>query len=567
MQIEELKGKLLSTRGIAVTSLVITLLLFHFRDHDDNRTTSWRWVFASGDTSFAVLLCLFALAIAYVFSKIEIKERHEEKVLFALAFITGALLLQIPEIMIDTARYFTYAKYAELYGLGYFVREWGYAIKPWTDLPLVPFIYGAIFRFLGEERLYIQIFNLLLLSSSVLLTKRIGDMLFGKGTGFYAGIALLAMPYLLIQVPQMMVDVATMFFLTLAVYSTVNALEKGTRAARVFAGVAVALAFFSKYSTWTMLSVLVVVFVIYARKNLQKTLKTYATIAGISGLIIAAVILPKLPVFVEQIELLRSYQAPGLRRWGESYLSTFFFQIHPFVSLAAIYAIYLAIKERRGEAAIALWPFLLLFLLDVKRIRYTLPLFPMLALLAGYALSRTRDTETKKFIVGYAAGFSILLALFAFVPFIESLSVVNLRDAGEFLNTLSVEEVEVHAWVPPKTSYNPSVAVAMLDLFTNKKIIYNPDPVIPPDREKILRSPIRFTWEYEAPPYYRLNSSPEVVVIIYKRYSGMPAYLEQRVSNLTLLGRFNTTARLFRFRTLIDVYGPAYMAEKNKWRS
>jgi hypothetical protein len=565
LQTDELKSKLLSTRGIAVASLVITLLLFHFRSYDDNRTTSWRWVFASGDTSFAVLLCLFALGIAYIFSKIEVKERHEGKVLFALAFISGVLFLPIPEIMIDTARYFTYAKYAELYGLGYFVKEWGYAIKPWTDLPLVPFIYGIIFRFLGESRLYIQVFNLLLFSSSVLLTMRIGDVLFGKGTGFYAGLALLAFPYLLIQVPQMMVDVATMFFLTLAVYSTINALEKGTLAATAFAGVAVALAFFSKYSTWTMLSVLAVVFVIYARKNMQKALKTYTIIAALSGLLIAAVLLPKLPVFVEQIELLRSYQAPGLRRWGESYLSTFFFQIHPFVSLAAIYALYLAVKERRGEAAIALWPFLLLFLLDVKRIRYTLPLFPMLALLAGYAISRVKDAETRKFLAGYAMSFSILLALFAFLPFIESLSIVNLRDAGEFLDTLSVEEVEVHAWVPPKTSYNPSIAVAMLDLFTSKEIIYNPDPIIPPEKEKILRSPIRFTWEYEVPPYYRRNSSSDVVVIIQRQYNGMPAYLEQRVSNLTLLARFNSTIEgLFRFRTLIDVYGPTQISQVEK---
>lgn len=153
LQTDELKSKLLSTRGIAVASLVITLLLFHFRSYDDNRTTSWRWVFASGDTSFAVLLCLFALGIAYIFSKIEVKERHEGKVLFAFAFISGVLFLPIPEIMIDTARYFTYAKYAELYGLGYFVKEWGYAIKPWTDLPLVPFIYGINIWNLSDEKL------------------------------------------------------------------------------------------------------------------------------------------------------------------------------------------------------------------------------------------------------------------------------------------------------------------------------------------------------------------------------------------------------------------------------
>ena len=555
MRVEELKDRLLKKESVAIASLILTLLLFHFRSYDDNRTSSWRWVFASGDTSFAVLLCLFALGAAYMFSKLDIK-RHEGKVLFALAFITSALFLPMPEIMMDTARYFTYAKYAEVYGLGYFVKEWGYAIKPWTDLPLVPFLYGAIFRFLGEERLYVQLFNLLLFSGSVLVTKRTGDTLFGRGAGFCAGVALLAMPYLLIQVPQMMVDVATMFFLTLAVYSTVNAFERGTARAALFAGLAIALAFFSKYSTWTFLSVLAVVFAVYARRSLRRALRVAATIAAVSSPLIAAVLLPKLHVFASQIELLRSYQAPGLKRWGESYLSTFFFQIHPFVSLSAIFALMLAVKERRIQAAIPVFPFLLLFLLDVKRIRYTLPLFPMLALLAGYALSKIKDAEVRGFIAGYAASFSILLALFAYVPFIESLSIVNLREAGEFLDALEVEEVGVLAWVPPQMSYNPNITLPLLDLFTHKKLVYLPVEVVPPPRERILRSPIRFTWEYELPPFYLSNSSPGTVVVIQRQYRGMPEEVEQRVANLTLLARFNTSTRLFHFRTLIDVYAP-----------
>ncbi|WP_456474774.1 ArnT family glycosyltransferase [Candidatus Pyrohabitans sp.] len=555
MRAEELKSELLSYRGITIAALVITLLLFHFRGYDDNRTTSWRWVFASGDVSFILLLWAFAAGAAYTFSKVEIKERHEEKALFALALISGTLFLRMPEIMIDTARYFTYAKYAELYGMGYFVKEWGYAIKPWTDLPLVPLIYGTIFRFLGESRLYIQVFNLLLFAGSVLLTRRIGDVLFGRGAGFYAGLALLAFPYLLIQVPQMMVDVATMFFLTLAVYSTINALEKGTPKAITLASFSILLAFISKYSTWTMLSVLAVIFAVYLRKNMARTLRTSAIIAGLASVLIAVVMLPKLPVFLSQIELLRSYQGPGLKRWGESYISTFFFQVNPLITLAALYALYMAVKERRAEAAIPLWPFLLLLLMDVKRIRYTLPLFPMLALLAGYAISRIRYSEARRFIAGYAVAFTILLALFAYLPFIESLSVVNLRETGEFLDTLSAEEVEVHAWIPPNAGYNPSVAVAMLDLFTHKRIIYNPGAFPRPEEEKLLRSPVRFTWEYEVPPYYRRNSSGEVVVIIQRQHEGMPEHLKQRVSGLTLIESFNTTIEgLFRFRTLIDVY-------------
>ncbi|NOZ58076.1 MAG: glycosyltransferase family 39 protein [Euryarchaeota archaeon] len=552
MPADELKSRLLSNWSIVLVSLGTTLLLFHFRSYDDNRTASWAWVFASGDTSFAVLLCLFALVMGYMLSK---TGESRERLLLALAVAAVLPLLRMPEIMMDTARYFTYAKYAEVYGIAYLWREWGSAIEPWTDLPLVPLLYGAVFSLLGESRLYVQMLNLLFFTGTVLLASRLARLLFGEGSGFYAGIALLAMPYLLIQVPQMLVDVATMFFLTLAIYATLRALEGGTPLQLLLAGVAVALAFLSKYSTWMMLSVLGIVALLHARRNPGEAVRRLAVIAGIAFAVLLPVVVQKHGVFLEQLQLLRSFQAPGLRRWGESYLSTFFFQVHPFVTLAALGALFLALRERRSEAIIPLFPFLLLFLLDVKRIRYTLPLFPMLAVLAGYALSRL-DGEKARLIAGYAAAFSFLLALFAYVPFIESLSVVNLREAGEFLDQLEVEEVEVLTWVPPGMSYNPNITLPLLDLFTSKRLVYEHVEVVPPPREEILRSPIRFTWEYALPEFYLSNSSPEVVVVIQRQYHGAPEKVERRVENLTLIARFNTSTRLFHFRTLIDVYSP-----------
>ncbi len=548
----EIKGVVLSTRGIAFVSLLTVLLLFRFRSYDDNRTASWSWVFASGDFSFVVILWLFALAMGYAFSQLR---ESRDRVLLTLALAAALPLMGMPEIMMDTSRYFTYAKYAEVYGLRYLWEEWGREIHPWTDLPLVPLIYGAMFSLLGESRTCVQLFNLLAFAGTVLLTSRLAELLFGRSAGFYAGLSLIAMPYLLIQVPQMLVDVATMFFLTLAIYTTLIALERGGTLRLGAAGISIALAFFSKYSTWMMLSVLLVAALLYARRSAGTTMSRCAAIGGIAGAAILLVMLQKLGVFLEQLELLRSFQAPGLRRWGESYLSTFFFQVHPFVTLSALAALCLAIRERRSAVIIAVFPFLLILLLEIKRIRYTLPIFPMLAVLAGYTLSRL-PREPARLIAGYAAAFSFMLALFAYVPFIESLSVVNLREAGEFLNQLEAQEVEVLTWVPPGMSYNPNITIPMLDLFTQKRLVYVHVEVVPPPREQILRSPIRFTWEYRLPPFYLGNSSSGVVVVIQRQYTGMPEEVERRVENLSLIARFNTSTRLFHFRTLVDVYAP-----------
>ena len=74
---------------------------------------------------------------------------------------------------------------------------------------------------------------------------------------------LLGMPYLIVQVPLMMVDVATMFFLTLAVFATIKAVESGKTTLCIFASVAIALAMLTKYSNWLMLSIIPIVFLAY----------------------------------------------------------------------------------------------------------------------------------------------------------------------------------------------------------------------------------------------------------------------------------------------------------------
>ena len=61
----------------------------------------------------------------------------------------------------------------------------------WTDMPLVPFLYGLIFKFFGESRLYIQIFTTFFFSMTVVLTYMIGKTLWDEDTGLYGGMLLL----------------------------------------------------------------------------------------------------------------------------------------------------------------------------------------------------------------------------------------------------------------------------------------------------------------------------------------------------------------------------------------
>ena len=110
-------------------------------------------------------------------------------------------------------------------------------------MPLLPFLYGLIFRFFGEVRAYIQIFITFLFAMTVVLTYLIGKDLWDEEIGFSAGLLLLGMPYLLTQVPLMLIDVPAMFFLTLSVFTYIRALKHGGMWL-CFSSVAVFLAFF-----------------------------------------------------------------------------------------------------------------------------------------------------------------------------------------------------------------------------------------------------------------------------------------------------------------------------------
>ncbi|OGW60109.1 MAG: hypothetical protein A2V83_02920 [Nitrospirae bacterium RBG_16_64_22] len=548
---------------VSLLSLAVFLTLFVLRALDDNRLTSWQWVFA-GIAVFKVLPLLgIGLAAAYVFTRLPIPGRFLPAALFLGSFAAGALFWSEPEAIADAARYFTQAKHLEVYGIGYFLAEWGAEIKAWTDLPLVPLLYGLIFSLFGETRIYIQVFTTLLFSGTVFLTYLIGRELWDRTTGLFAGALLLGMPYLLTQVPLMLADVPTMFFLTLAVFSVVKTLGRGGTGPLVLSGTAVALAVLSKYSAWLMLTVLPVIVLARVSKgpNGPKTvLRRGLSILAVSLFIVGGLAAFKFDIVSEQIGLLRTFQAPGLGRWTESFASTFFFQIHPFITLSALAGAAAAVLRKDLKFAIAAWPVLLVVALGIRRARYIIPVLPMLALMASYGLSRIKDTAAKRFAVASIAAVSIVIALFGYLPFLQNMSAANLRDAGRHLDAMDADGVEVITLPQARVSINPAVSVPLLDLFTEKNIVYRPgEPSASPGDAST--SPLRFTWEYENPRYYagRPDSPggrPALAVIASNFDEASLASIRRRIEGYRLAGEFAVSDEVFAYRSLIRIYSP-----------
>jgi hypothetical protein len=545
---------LLATLAVLLTFLVLCV----FRSADDNRLFSWNWVFVGGNASTIFLLLILGIILAYALARVSLFERGPIAFLFLFSFVTSAIFWSEPELIMDASRYFTQAKHLEVYGIEYFIREWGKDITAWTDLPSIPFLYGLIFKCFGENRIAIQIFITLLFSGTLVLTYLIGKMLWNEEIGFLAGMLLLGMPFLLTQVPLMLVDVPTMLFLTLSIFTFMKALDQGGIPMIAVASFTVVITFFSKYSTWMMLSVLGIILLVYLKKKPKVTFRRSVAVILLSGLMIAVVVILKFDVISEQIRLLFSYQKPGLGRWGESFISTFFFQIHPFITLAAAYSLFVALKKRDLNYIIIAWLVLFVFIFEIKRIRYILPVVPLLTLMAAYGLQKIGSKELRRFIVFTIAICSLTIAIFAYLPFARKTSAESLKMTGEYLNSSGIESVEVFT-LPLKGSLaNPSVAVPLLDLFAKSRILYQYDPELFPQPNNIETWGLRFTWGYKNPKYYTenlvQNKNTPIIIISGEGYPVLPEYLKQKLEGYRMSKRFEAPSDPFQYKTRVEIY-------------
>jgi hypothetical protein len=543
---------------IFILSLATPLVLYFTRSFDDNRLTSWKWVFSTPDHSRFIVVLIVVLCFAWFASRFSFYEKGKPFVLFVTSFAMASLFWSEPEVIVDSARYFTQAKHLKVYGVGYFAEQWGKSIFAWTDLPLVPFLYGLVFKFFGEHRVLIQALNTVFYSLTVVLTYQLGKTLWNEEVGFWGGVLLLGFPYLYTQVPLLLVDVPTMFFFMLAVVTCISALENGGMSRMVAACLSLFLVFYVKYSSWIMLTIIPVICAYFVFKNPVKTLRRCGVLALLSFTFIGILFVIYQDIFIGQISFLIDYQRPGLKRWSESYVSTFFFQTHPFITAAALFSFLVAVRKIDFRFIIISFLVLLFLFMQVKRIRYTLPIFPMLALMAAYAMGTIKSKALLKHLVFSVVGSSFVVAFVGFLPLLKSLGVQNLQKSGKYLNALSAESFEVVSFAGEDAVVNPDLGVPGLDIYTDKNLFYEKKQISSQIIKRTKTSPLRFTWEYPVPEYYSGASKGKVfdgLVIISDDLSRpMPESVNKKVSQYPSHKIFQQSSNIFQHQTFIAVY-------------
>jgi 4-amino-4-deoxy-L-arabinose transferase-like glycosyltransferase len=564
--------------------LMIPLVQYYFRRFDDNPFTGWYLIFLTTSRSNLLLVLFSSVLLALAVFRIHVSFSRP-LFLFLAGFVTTVFFWSVPEINAAAARYVAQAKSLEVYGITYFMKEWGHGIQAWMDLPAVPFFDGLIFKIFGESRVYIQLFTAFLFGMTAVVTYLIGKTLWDEETGFHAGILLLGIPYLIIQTPLMLLDIHTMFFLTLSVYFFIRALEAGGIYWTTAAACAAFIAFFCKYSAWPMLSVLPVVAVVFyflkreihvsdspflaspndrkkgkAGHTLSRRVVQTTLLAILIFLILVGVpLLLKLDVIISQIKLMMEFLRPSLGRWTETWASIYLFQINPVIIFAAAASIFLAAWNRDLKYLIIIWLPFLAFFFEIRRVRYILPVFPMFTLMAARGLLSIRNSDVRKIIVASVVITSLATSFFLYRPFLEQWSAANLEEAGQFLDTLDVDVVDIIAVPQHRYPVNPAIAVPLLDLSTHKRIFFHYIPGASTPDEDYHTSRFRDSWEYQNPPYYeriadQTSKKRAVALILAKVEEKIPPDVEDTIKSFSHTKSFTTYSPFLGNHTIVRIY-------------
>jgi hypothetical protein len=546
-------GRLEHVLLVFLCFLAVIPILYLGRAADGNAFTSWRWTFTGARALGAVGILVPALVLALAVSRASLRLRVGPAL---VACVAGAAVLPLwaePESVLDAARYLVQAKFLEEYGVSYFLREWGRGIDAWTDLPLVPFLYGLVFSVAGESRVFAQALDTFLFALTALLTFDIGRTLWDEETGLDAALLLVGIPFLLVQVPLLLVDVPAMFFLTVFVRAFLAAAGKGG-AVRVSAcALAASAAALAKYSLWPMLLVVPAAAIVVARDERGRVVARTIAVLLLVSLVVGAAIALRPDVFLRQAGLLATFQWAGLGRWQEGFLSTFAFQMHPFIVALALLGAARAAVSKDVRFLLAGGSLLLALPLGSTRARYVIPLLPLVVLAASYGLAAVRDRRGRRLVSLGVVATSLVVAWGAYLPFARSTSMANLARAGEHLDGIEGAVVEVHALPQPLSSGSTFAAIPLLGYATRKRIVCPEEWPVRGEDAATRTSSMRFSWELRRPPFYAapggIARAGAPVVVISGEPPGAPpgAALRERA-------RFAATSDVFKYQTLVTVY-------------
>lgn len=166
--------------------------------------------------------------------------------LILLAVLSQFFFFCIPETNPDFIRYIQYANIFKNQGIFYYFEQWGTGFATHVDLPTGSLHYGILFSIFGEKRIIIQIFSLIITIATGFFIFLLGMKIHSKKTGIIASFLFLTFPFLLTQIPLMLIDIISIFYITIFAYFSYSYINDGKLFNMIISAIFFFLAVFSK---------------------------------------------------------------------------------------------------------------------------------------------------------------------------------------------------------------------------------------------------------------------------------------------------------------------------------
>ncbi|OGD52521.1 hypothetical protein A3K80_09025 [Candidatus Bathyarchaeota archaeon RBG_13_38_9] len=368
----------------------------------------------------------------------------------------------------------------------------------------------------------------------------IGKKLWNEDVGLYGSLFLMSFPHLIAQVPLMLVDSFSMCTLAIAILGFLFAIKEFRIQWIII---------FLTFSILTLASKLTIpiifLFVIIAVGLLYATRKSeyinvILLLVFLSVILILAFSL-KYEVLLSQLNRVSKLSPLEGATWRYAVSPiSMFHQLSPPVVILVLLSPLIALKLRDKRFIILLaWIIPIMIVIGSSRLRYLIPIYPALALAAGYTIYELiKNSRIRLYLVGCIMLFSVIIG-FSYIPPMQNYDSKNLMDAAAYLEQQGIQEFALITYFPTRQGLSYSL-FPILDYHYSGNITYFVSIVDIFNETKT-----------EAPP--------EVLIII-ARHDFKPVTRDEALAvnalenNYELVKRFDSTAMGYWSPAITSVY-------------
>jgi 4-amino-4-deoxy-L-arabinose transferase-like glycosyltransferase len=202
----------------------------------------------------------------------KLNERFIVLLLFVASVVIAISLWSVPEINPDAVLWNYQARYVAENSIVSFLAGFGSVVTSSSGLPVPSLMFGIAYTLFGIHRYVIQALNSTLFGLITVLAYFVGKNVFDdERIGTYSGICFLSSPFILSQVPLMLVDVASSFFIVLGIYCFTVLVKTRKILWGAMSAVPFALALLSKLtSAFVLVPVMIVIFAVGLLRSKQR---------------------------------------------------------------------------------------------------------------------------------------------------------------------------------------------------------------------------------------------------------------------------------------------------------